>query len=342
MASNSIIDAHIHLWPKNMADEAGHSWMTLGMPLAKEHVLADYYQASPQGHVDGVVYVETDVRYAKPSGAVSEWAKNPLDEIRFLRNVVEGGYGERDSKMLKAIVAWAPMDQPPVVLEEWLRLAEEAAGQETWRRVKGFRFLLQSIHDEKKFVDVVSGSNFINNLKTLGRRGFSFDVGVDQQSGGVWQLEAFAKCMSASHQGVPEGSKVVFILNHLCKPEFQKDGAGYVRWRRAIESMSRCSTAYMKLSGAFSELPQAMGGTTNIAHHLKPWVSHVFACFSASRVMFGSDWPVCNLKGPRQEDSWVCWKDVVEFVLDDSEYHFTDQDRERVWKGTAMEAYQLE
>ncbi|EME46313.1 hypothetical protein DOTSEDRAFT_70341 [Dothistroma septosporum NZE10] len=307
-------------------------------------MLADYEQASQQGspttQVEGVVHIETDVRYAEPSGAVSQWARNALDEIRFLRNIVEGGYGERDGKTLQAIVAWAPMDQPPVVLEEWLRLAEEVAGQ-AWRRVKGFRFLLQAIHDEKKFGDLVSSSNFINNLKTLGKRGYSFDVGVDQRSGGVWQLEAFAKAMSAANQGVPESSKVVFILNHLCKPEFRQDGAGYVRWRRAIETMSRCPTAYMKLSGAFSELPQATGGTENIAGHLKPWVWHVFACFGANRIMFGSDWPVCNLKGPRQEDSWVCWRDVVEFILNDSEYQLSEEAKERVWKGTAIEAYQL-
>ena len=48
MAPRKIIDSHIHLWPQSASNESGHSWMTPGMPLAKQHVLSDYYQAAQQ------------------------------------------------------------------------------------------------------------------------------------------------------------------------------------------------------------------------------------------------------------------------------------------------------
>lgn len=318
------------------------------MPLAREHLLEHYYEASRQnGHsgdisttVEGVVYVETDVRYEIPSNDLSSWAKGPLDEIYFLRTIVEGQYGQRDSQMLLAIVAWAPMDQPTPIFEEWLHLAEKTAGPETWTRIKGFRFLLQAISDQAQFESLVFSKDFIDNLKILGRRGFSFDVGVDQHSGGIWQLEAMAKAMHLAHQNVTgEEEKVVFVLNHLCKPEFRTDGEYFSRWREAIAQMSKCKRAYMKLSGAFSELADGLTSTQSISACIKPWVEHVFGCFRAKRTMFGSDWPVCNVKGPRGENSWAAWRDVVKDIVEDEEFGLSDGDKERVWRGTVQEAY---
>ncbi|EME83387.1 uncharacterized protein MYCFIDRAFT_99525, partial [Pseudocercospora fijiensis CIRAD86] len=346
MAPRCVLDSHIHLWPEHMCNEEGHAWMTPGMPLAKEHLLSHYYAASKQDgssetdfEVTGVVYVETDVRYSPPWGEVKDWAKGPLDEIKFLRDCAEGKYGERDSKMLLAIVAWAPMDQSTEVLEEWLRLAEEAAGPETWKRVKGVRFLLQAILDEEKFKTLVSSRHFINNLKLLGKRSFAFDVGVDQHSGGIWQLELISRAMTTAHVDVSEDEKVTFVLNHLCKPDFLPNGPDFDRWVKVIEHMSALPKTYMKLSGALSEIPEGLSDAAAIATHVRPWVEHVFASFGPGRVMFGSDWPVCNVRGPAGEDSWVVWKDVVGLLLDHSSLRLNDDHKALVWKGTAEKAY---
>jgi L-rhamnono-1,4-lactonase len=331
-----------------MANDDGHAWMTPGMPLAKQHLLSDYYRASGQNDgpdedcIEGIVYVETDVKYEKPSGDISIWAKGPLDEIKFLRAIVEGEYGVRDSAKLLGIVAWAPMDQLPSVLEQWLDLAERTAGPQTWKRLKGFRFLLQFISDQNDFEGLVFGSNFQQNLKILGRRGLSFDIGVDQNSGGTWQLEAISKAMELAHDNVPKEDQVTFILNHFCKPDFASDDEPFYRWRAAIETMSTLSKTYMKLSGAFSELPAALQGIANIASHMKPWCQHVFQVFGPHRIMVGSDWPVCNLKGPRGDSSRVAWKEVVDQILEDLKEDLSADDRDCVWSKTAVEAYRLD
>lgn len=320
------------------------------MPLAKQHILPDYYEASQQTSttsetkVQGVVYVETDRRYESPTGSLSEWARNPLDEVKFVRSIVEGEYGERDSQMLVGIVLWAPMNQPPEVLQEWLHLAEQAAGRATWKRVKGFRFLLQAIHDESKFKDLVLGADFAANLKTLGQRGFSFDVGVDQHSGGPWQLEWVYMAMRRAHAGLEDEEKVTFIINHLCKPDFsnsttaEHESIDFYRWTQAIEKMSHMSRTYMKLSGAFSELPQRPDARSDVAAQIKPWVEHVLKHFGPARVMFGSDWPVCNANGPEDESPWVIWTDTVERLLTSL---VAVEEHERIWRGTAIEAYEL-
>lgn len=321
------------------------------MPLAKQHILPDYYDASQKSSqnnndltVNGIVYVETDRRYETPSAKVSDWASNPLEEVSFLRSIVEGNYGDRDSQMLRGIVLWAPMDQAPDVLQEWLGLAEEAAGPETWKRVKGFRFLLQAIHDQEKFKTLVLGTHFATNLKTLGQRGFSFDLGVDQHSGGVWQLEWVYMAMQRAHADVSEEHKVIFVINHLCKPDFSKvtipehEDIDYYRWAQAIEKMSNMSKTYMKLSGVFSELPQRPTATTDVATQIKPWVKPALKHFGPARIMFGSDWPVCNVNGPSDGSPWIVWAQTVETLLGEL---VKPAEHEKIWNETAIEAYRL-
>ncbi|KAK5131798.1 hypothetical protein LTR08_000553 [Meristemomyces frigidus] len=346
MAPQLVIDSHIHLWPEETTNEESHAWMTPGMPLLKPHLLRDYCDASERGGqsesvvVKGVVYVETDVCYDAPHGDLATWAKGPLDEILFLRRVMEGHYAKRDSSVLLGLVPWAPMDQPTAVLDEYLTLAKDMAGPQAWPRIKGFRFLLQSITDQTEFEKLVFSDAFIANLQLLGKRRFSFDIGVDQHSGGIWQLEGNAKAMKMAHRGVSDDEKVTFVINHLCKPNFS-GGQEFERWCQAVSAMAKCSKSYMKLSGAFSELPRELKSTSEIAEHLKPWLTHVLACFGPSRIMFGSDWPVCNIGGPAGESSWTAWKDVVKLVLDDPAYSLSVNDRQRVWNGTAAEAYRL-
>ena len=57
------------------------------------------------------------------------------------------------------------------------------------------------------------GDGFIEGLKWLGRKGYVFDLGVDQHSGGKWQLEEAVEMIQRAHEGVPEAEKVTFIIS---------------------------------------------------------------------------------------------------------------------------------
>jgi len=350
MASQVVVDSHIHLWPMETANEDGHAWMTPGMPLAKSHLLENYYQASQQVgqstsniEVRGVVYVETDVRYETPEGDLSTWAKGPLDEILFLRSIVEGSRGGRDSRILVALVPWAPMDQPTPVLERYLELAKDMAGPKAWPRLKGFRFLLQSITDQDAFENLVLSDHFIANLKLLGKRGFSFDLGIDQLRAGSWQLDTMAEVLDQARANVPENDKVKVIINHLCKPVFDAQSPEFDRWCKAVANFGRSQSSYMKLSGSFSEMPEAwMKSTSKVAENMRPWIEQIMKFFGPQRIMFGSDWPVCNVKGPAGESSWIAWKDVVTHILQDASYRLSESDKQRIWMGSAVEAYRIQ
>ena len=109
--------------------------------------------------------------------------------------------------------------------------------------------------------------------------------------------------------------------------------------------MSAEPATYMKLSGLFSELPPALLSSDDsnrigdLVEYMMPWLDVVFETFGPHRIMFGSDWPICNLGGGG-DGSWARWKAVVECILD--KRGLTHDERLAVWGGTAARAYGLD
>ncbi|KAJ9646503.1 L-rhamnono-gamma-lactonase [Coniosporium tulheliwenetii] len=346
MPRQRILDSHIHLWPASAANPSSHAWMTPGAHLAKQYSVSDYLSAStsPDAVVEGFVYVETDRRVGGagddngPSENLEAWAE-PLEELRWLRRIVEGtpeeaeGFSPGDGRLMKGIVAWAPLDRGPDVFEE----------------VKGFRFLLQGIKEEATLRELVLGEGFVGALRRFRGEGrdSSFDVGVDMRGAGVWQLEVAAEMIVKVNEGM-EKNGVRFILNHLCKPSLEDDvgddNRDWYRWCAAITRFAGMHNVYMKLSGGFSEMedqnPSHPMPITKVVTKMRPWLSHLFTHFPHSRILFGSDWPVCNVRGPGDELSWKHWRGVVEQILE--EYNLSEREKNRIWYGTAVEAYRLD
>lgn len=219
-----IIDSHIHLFPSSEVDNLG--WITPDHTLYGQQSVEQYKEAAKSSpSLLGFVFVESDRKYDLESGAAdgSGW-EGPLQEIRFLRRIALGepkdgeGHSADDKKLCLGIVPWAPLPSGPAVLEKYLEKAEEAAG-EAWPKVKGFRYLLQD-----KPNGTMLEQNFIDSLKLLGRKGYVFEVGVDQHRRGRKQLDELIEMVDRVHEGVPEDEKVKLIIStsaifqHPCIP----------------------------------------------------------------------------------------------------------------------------
>jgi L-rhamnono-1,4-lactonase len=118
----------------------------------------------------------------------------------------------------------------------------------------------------------------------------------------------------------------------------------FERWKAAMEQFSRFENVYMKLSGAFSEMGKQQVENpmpvVEIVRRVKPWVDVLIKYFTPQRIMFGSDWPVCNVGGPGNALSWKLWKDAVAVMIE--EYGLCSDEADRIWFGTAIEAYRLD
>jgi L-fuconolactonase len=66
---------------------------------------------------------------------------------------------------------------------------------------------------------------------------------------------------------------------------------------------------------------------------LAPYFEVVLSAFGPRRLMFASDWPVLKLAA-----GYTRWVEIVERWLEP----LSEQERARIWGGTAMEAYRLD
>jgi L-rhamnono-1,4-lactonase len=105
--------------------------------------------------------------------------------------------------------------------------------------------------------------------------------------------------------------------------------------------MAQYPATYMKLSGAFSELPPLSPGfesdIESVIDKLQPWTDAVFDAFGPERIMFGSDWPVCNIGGGGNLVSWSRWNRVVTSVLE--RRGLDEKHSKGIWGQVAVKAY---
>lgn len=141
------------------------------------------------------------------------------------------------------------------------------------------------------------------------------------------------------------------FTDHLCKPDMILNrscedvaaSAKFQAWQQLMLSYARRPNVYMKLSGAFSELSEGKVETASVEKlvaRVLPWTEVILDAFGPQRVMFGSDWPVCNIRGPAGEASWPFWKAVV--VRTCQQRNMSDQDIHGIFRDAAIEAYGLD
>ena len=73
-------------------------------------------------------------------------------------------------------------------------------------------------------------------------------------------------------------------------------------------------------------------GNTATYADIEPYMVHLFDCFGAKNLMWGSDWPVVNLTS-----DYSTWFDITSTFLN----KYTKKEQESVWSGTAKDFYRL-
>lgn len=81
------------------------------------------------------------------------------------------------------------------------------------------------------------------------------------------------------------------VFDHLAKPDIK--GKVLDPWRELMACAAQFSSTHCKLSGMITEADHDAWTVDDI----RPYCDHVFECFGQDRLMFGSDWPPCNLAG---------------------------------------------
>ncbi|MFC7534468.1 amidohydrolase family protein [Actinoplanes sp. GCM10030250] len=107
-------------------------------------------------------------------------------------------------------------------------------------------------------------------------------------AGLVNELVVRAAQLPAVERAVAALPDAPFVLDHLGKPPIAAGGLD--RWRRLIAPVARHENVVAKLSGLVTE-----AGPGWSESDLRPYVETALELFGPDRLMFGSDWPVCEL-----------------------------------------------
>lgn len=181
-------------------------------------------------------------------------------ETRFLLELAER------TPWIAGVVGWVDLASPhaPRVLDELQRSAA----------FRGVRPMIQDIPDP----DWMLRRDLEAALRELARRDLRFDALVRPQ-----HLSRLLRLLDRH----PE---LRVVVDHAAKPPI---AAGTNEpWAADLARLASATGACCKLSGLVTEA-SADWSTPDLV----PYVEHVLACFGPGRVLWGSDWPVCELAG---------------------------------------------
>ena len=134
-------------------------------------------------------------------------------------------------------------------------------------------------------------------------------------------LENFQKCL-LKHK------EMRTVIDHFMKPQIQDHSEDQFKfWADGISALAEDTSAYIKFSGLITEATEEW-----TIDALQPYVEHILHKFGASRMLWGSDWPVCRLRA--EYDVWHA-------AASELTVHLSNDDKAHVFGQNAITAYKL-
>jgi L-fuconolactonase len=222
---------------------------------------------------------------------------DPRQETAWLLDQVAG------SAVTRAVVAWAPLEDRDVGLYlDGLLFQGRAAGAP----IAGVRRSFESVPD-----GFITQEAVARGAREAAARGLVVD------------LVLFGDRLDESVGLVGRVPEATFVLDHLAKPRM--DERSLAIWRDAIERMARHPNIVAKVSGLVT-----MATSQEWEPELAPLVTHAAATFGWGRLLFASDWPICDLAG-----GYGRWLDFLRSLVRD-----VDPDEQAAFfGGTASRTY---
>jgi len=173
---------------------------------------------------------------------------------------------------------------------------------------------IRDLAQDKEDPNWLLRDNVVKNIHRIGEAGLTFDILTRPP-----QLAAAVEMVKRS----PNNS---FVLDHISKPYMAK---GEMQpWADQISEIASHENVVVKVSGLFTEANWSDWSQETF----RPYLDHVLNSFSPSRMMFGSDWPVCLLA--------ATYTDTIN-LMEEFTKNFTKSEQESFWAGTAKRAYKL-
>lgn len=170
---------------------------------------------------------------------------------------------------IAGIVAWAPLRDLPALDDTITRLR-------TTDKFVGVRVLIHSQPDP----DWIVRDDVLEGLAVLEQHDLTFDV--------VAVLERHLDLVSVIAERFP---KLRLVIDHLAKPPIGRDLSS---WSERLRRAAAHPNVFAKVSGLYPAQGDRYPWTVD---DLRPAFDTALEAFGTERLMFGSDWPICEVAG---------------------------------------------
>jgi L-fuconolactonase len=195
-------------------------------------------------------------------GSIAVQARQSLEETRWLLKLAAA------NDIVKGVVGWVDLRSPdlPAQLDQF---ADNS-------KFVGVRHVVQDEPDD----NFMLGSEFRRGIARLREYNLAYDILI------------YPRQLSAAIKLVREFPDQHFVLDHIAKPliaEGRMDS-----WDRDIKELAKFENVFCKLSGMVTEARWHDWKPGDF----RPYLDVVVNTFGPSRLMIGSDWPVCTASAP--------------------------------------------
>jgi L-fuconolactonase len=229
-------------------------------------------------------------------GCVAVQARQTLEETRWLLELAER------SPFILGVVGWVDLRSPR------LRFELEVLAKNP--KLVGVRHVVQSEPDERFLMQ----PDFLRGIAALEEFNLTYDILI------------YSRHLPVAAEFVAKFRRQRFVLDHLAKPPI-KSGVIDV-WARGIRELASFPNVSCKVSGLVTEADWQAWKPEDLG----PYLDVAFECFGPSRLMIGSDWPVCTVAG-----SYSRVMDVVKDYL----HKFSAEEKDAVLGGNAASFWGL-
>jgi len=207
-----------------------------------------------------------------------------------------------DFDFVRGVVGWVDLQANNV--------DERLAYYKQFEKMKGFRHILQGEADRALMLK----QDFKHGISLLEKYGYTYDILI------------FPDQLQYVLELVKEFPNQRFVIDHAAKPYIK--AAKIDEWEKDMRAIAQQTNVWCKISGMATEADYK---TWTVAQ-LKPYIDVVVQAFGTSRIMFGSDWPVCLVAA-----SYKQWIDLLR------EYFsaFSQAEKDAFFGGNAAGFYNL-
>ncbi|HEX8427493.1 amidohydrolase family protein [Hymenobacter sp.] len=204
---------------------------------------------------------------------------------------------------IKGVVGWVDLQAD--------NIGERLAYYSQFDKLKGFRHVLQGEPNRALMLT----PNFRRGIAALELHNFTYDLLIFPD-----QL-AYSRELVAAFPNQP------FVLDHIAKPNIKAQQLD--DWEQELRALAAHENVCCKVSGMVTEARWKQWQP----HDFRPYLDIVFEAFGPERVLFGSDWPVCEVAGGY---------DAVVSLVQNYLAAFSAREKALFWGENALKFYRLE